>query len=76
MAASQQAGASLREGFAFRSGRLTASSSRPIHRQQPAWVCALREGSNANFEALNNAFLCAKHSRGKTSKRERTLQAI
>jgi hypothetical protein len=34
----------------------------------------LREGSSASLEALSKPQLCAKHSRGKTSKRERTLQ--
>jgi len=45
-------------------------SSRTLtHRQRPAWVYALREGGNASFEALNKAFLYAKHRKRKNFRR-------
>ncbi len=63
MAASQRAEASLREGFAFRSGRLAPAAAQ---RQRPALFVLLRKGGNASLKAVNKAFLCAKTAEEKT----------
>jgi hypothetical protein len=45
--------ASLREGFAFRSGRLTPAAAQ---RQRPALFMLLKEGGNASLEAVEQGF--------------------
>jgi hypothetical protein len=57
MAASQRAGASLREGFAFRSGRLAPSAAeRQTCGGNGQLIFSLKEGNSASLEALNKAF--------------------
>jgi hypothetical protein len=57
MAASQRAGASLREGFAFRSGRLATSATKRQTCDNDQLIFSLKKGNSASLDALDKAFL-------------------